>query len=889
MFHHKRFGAVLLAVCLFWSTARVSATDEAGALPKNFNDVPLTHLNYAAISDLVTRGIVAGYPDGSFRPEDTVNRAEALKIILKGINITVANQAELPFSDTNNSSWYAKYVSTAVQRTIVSGYPDGTFQPEKTVNRAEALKMLVRATNLTLSTPSEEKIYNDVFREQWFSKYVAYAKEKNIVSPLTETQFGADTGMTRGDVAEMMYRYLYITERNLPRFPDDKIIQTIEGKATYYADDFQDKTTASGEAYDINTYTGASRLLPLGTIVRVVNKANNKAVIVKINDRNAVNDRNIIIDLSKIAFTALASIDAGILDVRVEVLGENKALYKKIVSRGFYENLTLDKELPTVFSKGETYVISGTVRPEEKRVIAFYLDSNDAQTSFVGETVNGRFQIPVSFDKAGSFSLAVVPESQKRGKAVTVFVLDYPNRTTVTPSTMADELSITQNDGAVLFSWHQPEGVLARLIIEQGSKRVTRILKDNHWLAEPRYFSGFKAGEATVSLESAQLSSGFSVDSYTTWRQSAHQTIFLTNVENSVYDQSKIQITTVPASIKVGDKLSLSGQIKAEVRPEAAVITPQGKIEKFTMARTGENFSLEIPITQKGTYLVEINLVSGEAIFNHPFYASTEYPLIPESVNRVLVQEVNLSNMRQEMLELTNTARATQGLAPLVLNEQLNVLAQYKAEDMKNNQYFAHTDTAGHDINYYAGTYQVFTPVRENLAKRNSVSTAFTDLMKSAIHSENIMASGVQRMGLWVVLDPTDGLIYFVQLLSINELTNPSTLAEAVVAELNKARSSALILSSDLTKAAQDWLPYAGETNSQSVLEDQVKRLSFADVYTTGIYFPPFMYSENSVADVVKNLKSQTPILESYWDVVGISVQKTSGGKVVVTVLIGKK
>ena len=94
---------------------------------------------------------------------------------------------------------------------------------------------------------------------------------------------------------------------------------TESGKASYYALKFQSKKTASGELYDNAKKTAAHKKLPFGTKVKVTNINNSKSVIVKINDRGPfVKGR--IVDLSGSAFSSIANLDAGIIEVKIEVI-----------------------------------------------------------------------------------------------------------------------------------------------------------------------------------------------------------------------------------------------------------------------------------------------------------------------------------------------------------------------------------------------------------------------------------------------------------------------------------------------------------------------------------------------------------------------------------------
>ncbi len=188
----------------------------------NFKDVPVSHPNYTAIMDLKERGLVSGYPDGTFKPDQTVNRVEALKIILGSASLN-ANMAEMvdlsKLKDIDTTQWYAKYLSKAYQMGIVQGYPDGTFRPTQTVNLVENLKMLILAWNVDISKITVKgNPYADADQSQWYAKYVQYAKNANLLTPDQANNIFPAQGMTRAKLAEVAYRLIYIKENNLSKF-----------------------------------------------------------------------------------------------------------------------------------------------------------------------------------------------------------------------------------------------------------------------------------------------------------------------------------------------------------------------------------------------------------------------------------------------------------------------------------------------------------------------------------------------------------------------------------------------------------------------------------------------------------------------------------------------
>lgn len=119
-----------------------------------FSDVNEDHKYFTAVESLYNLEIVNGYPDGSFGPDKAVNRAEALKMILNSAEIGSAEIEDgdgVDFSDVGLDDWFAKFVLSGVERGIVNGNPDGTFAPARQVNKAEFLKMLLESFDIDLS------------------------------------------------------------------------------------------------------------------------------------------------------------------------------------------------------------------------------------------------------------------------------------------------------------------------------------------------------------------------------------------------------------------------------------------------------------------------------------------------------------------------------------------------------------------------------------------------------------------------------------------------------------------------------------------------------------------------------------------------------------------
>jgi hypothetical protein len=158
-----------------------------------FSDVAPSHPNAGAIRILKDSKVIEGYSDGTFKPYQTINRAEFVKILMEAnLYITTKQCPEGAFPDVSWSDWFAIYTSNAKCYGIVSGYADGTFRPADQINFVEAAKIIAKAYSFPTS---EDPV--------WYKPFVQVLAEKNAI-PLTihsTNQF-----ITRGEMAEIIAR-----------------------------------------------------------------------------------------------------------------------------------------------------------------------------------------------------------------------------------------------------------------------------------------------------------------------------------------------------------------------------------------------------------------------------------------------------------------------------------------------------------------------------------------------------------------------------------------------------------------------------------------------------------------------------------------------------------
>ncbi len=116
-----------------------------------FIDVLDNNVYHDATFFMLENGYAQGYEGGIFLPFQDVNRVEALKMIMESAGIELSNSdLTLDFPDVTEDAWYLDYLKTGMELGIISGHDDGFMRPEDTVNRVEALKMLSIATGTEL-------------------------------------------------------------------------------------------------------------------------------------------------------------------------------------------------------------------------------------------------------------------------------------------------------------------------------------------------------------------------------------------------------------------------------------------------------------------------------------------------------------------------------------------------------------------------------------------------------------------------------------------------------------------------------------------------------------------------------------------------------------------
>ncbi len=180
-----------------------SASAEEIAAPE-FSDLDETHWAYEGINKLVGEGIIIGYPDGTFKPEGNITRAELVKIVNMVFEFTEIEEAT-DFTDVKAEDWFFDNVLIAQQAGYIVGYPDGTFKPNGLITREEFCKILDVINNfveLPLSTLPADEV------SPWAVEYVNRVISNRIMLLDENNNFRALEKATRAEVCDTLAKFI---------------------------------------------------------------------------------------------------------------------------------------------------------------------------------------------------------------------------------------------------------------------------------------------------------------------------------------------------------------------------------------------------------------------------------------------------------------------------------------------------------------------------------------------------------------------------------------------------------------------------------------------------------------------------------------------------------
>ena len=200
----------------------------ASTIAKEYKDLPKNHWAYKQIQILTDFDVVVGYPDGLYRPDQQVTRAEFSSIVVKAFdqaNAPITNPVK--FKDVSTKDWFYGVVQRAVMFDLLKGYPNGKFEPRGTVARGHIISTIVNAlTTESISNQKAKDILENSYDDydqlpDWLIIAAGKAEILGMVvkEPGEDNYINANRPATRAELAAFVVKMLEQAKLN----PNEKL------------------------------------------------------------------------------------------------------------------------------------------------------------------------------------------------------------------------------------------------------------------------------------------------------------------------------------------------------------------------------------------------------------------------------------------------------------------------------------------------------------------------------------------------------------------------------------------------------------------------------------------------------------------------------------------
>lgn len=224
----KKFVSLLLLLCIAGTLGIPSQKADAAS---SFSDVNSNNTYYDAVSYLSQKGIIQGNPDGTFKPYNTLNRAEFVTIVVRHLSDRNEYQGacilnNTVFPDVGRNQWYASNLCFAYKNGLINGYPDGTFRPNDPISFVEAAKIMSTSGIAPYAG-------NNNTPSPWYENFVETLEANNAI-PTSITSL--DKKIYRGEIAEILYRLVaesYTGAQHKPSLTYEQVAGLPDPQHTY--------------------------------------------------------------------------------------------------------------------------------------------------------------------------------------------------------------------------------------------------------------------------------------------------------------------------------------------------------------------------------------------------------------------------------------------------------------------------------------------------------------------------------------------------------------------------------------------------------------------------------------------------------------------------------
>lgn len=148
----------------------------------------------------IHKAYIFGYENGTFRPDNTITRAETVSMLNSVLDVKTGDK-NLSFSDIESSAWYAPVIKKMAAEGIINGYTDGTFRPDNQITRAEFVTMLMKSKSIQ---KFEKLPFPDVDKELWSADYIYSAYMSEYIDGYADGTFKPDNPITRAEAVKII-------------------------------------------------------------------------------------------------------------------------------------------------------------------------------------------------------------------------------------------------------------------------------------------------------------------------------------------------------------------------------------------------------------------------------------------------------------------------------------------------------------------------------------------------------------------------------------------------------------------------------------------------------------------------------------------------------------
>ncbi|MGB9553548.1 MAG: S-layer homology domain-containing protein, partial [bacterium] len=147
-------------------------------------------------------------PDGNFLPDATITRAGLAKVLSLAFNVKMVKEGSANFKDLETNYWATPYIERLYKGGVVEGYPDGTFRPQQAVKRSEVASMVVRIFAWPLVPKNFPPTFLDLSSDHWAFQYIETGAWQGAWDGYPDGNFEPDREATRAEIAALISRLL---------------------------------------------------------------------------------------------------------------------------------------------------------------------------------------------------------------------------------------------------------------------------------------------------------------------------------------------------------------------------------------------------------------------------------------------------------------------------------------------------------------------------------------------------------------------------------------------------------------------------------------------------------------------------------------------------------